>query len=79
LRRWETTPCRSTSAKLVDSPGGRPRKEGARTKSGRLSEARKRNPELRDHGTKLFVAKRERMINGADPQLSATASGILLD
>jgi hypothetical protein len=58
--------------------GGRPRKEGPRTKSGRLSRAGSRNPELRDHGTKQCVAKRELMINGADPQLLATASGILL-
>jgi hypothetical protein len=58
--------------------GGRPRKEGPRTKSGRLSRAGTRNPELRDHGTKQLVAKREAMINGAAPELSATASGILL-
>jgi hypothetical protein len=60
------------------SRGGRPLKEGPRTKGGRLSEARQRNPELRDHGTKQYVAKREAMINGAAPELSATASGILL-
>jgi hypothetical protein len=34
-------------------------------------------PELRDHGTKEFCAKPEYLINGADPQLAATASGIL--
>jgi hypothetical protein len=33
---------------------------------------------VRDQGTKQLVAKRAAMINGADPQLSATASGILL-
>jgi hypothetical protein len=58
--------------------GGRPRKDGPRTKSGRLSRAIKHNPKLRDEGTKQFVAKRTAMVNGADPQLSATASGILL-
>jgi hypothetical protein len=51
---------------------------GARTASGRLSRAIQHNPKLRDEGTKQFVAKRTAMVNGADPQLSATASGILL-
>jgi hypothetical protein len=54
--------------------GGRPRKDGPRTKSGRLSRAGSRNPELRDHGTKQLVAKREAMIDGAAPELSAAAS-----
>jgi hypothetical protein len=60
------------------SRGGRPRKEGPRTKSGRLSRASKRNPELHDHGTRQFVAKRAAMVNGGAPELSATDSGILL-
>jgi hypothetical protein len=55
----------------------RKRKHGPRTKSGRLSRAYK-HPDLRDHGTPEFVAKRSAAINGADPQLAATASGILL-
>ena len=58
--------------------GGRPRKEGLRTKSGRLSRASKHNPELRDQGTPQFVGKRTAMVNGGAPELSATASGILL-
>ena len=57
--------------------GGRKRQPGPRTKSGRISRAYK-SPELRDHGTREFVAKREYLVNGADPQLAATASGILL-
>jgi hypothetical protein len=32
---------------------------------GRLSRASKKNPELRDHGTRQFVAKRAAMVNGA--------------
>jgi hypothetical protein len=57
--------------------GGRPRKEGPRTKSGRLSRAGKTNPEVRDQGTRQFIAKRAAMVNGGAPELSATASGIL--
>jgi hypothetical protein len=56
---------------------GRPRKKQPRTKSGRLSRAYK-SVELRDYGTAKYVAKRAAIINGADPQLAATASGILL-
>jgi hypothetical protein len=55
----------------------RRRKSGKRTKSGRLSRAYK-HPDLRDYGTPEFAAKRNAAINGADPQLAATASGILL-
>jgi hypothetical protein len=33
---------------------------------------------VRDQGTREFCAKREYLVNGADPQLAATASGILL-
>jgi hypothetical protein len=56
---------------------GRPRKDKPRTKSGRLSRAYK-SAQLRDEGTAEFRAKRRRLIDGADPQLAATASGILL-
>jgi hypothetical protein len=35
---------------------GRPRKDGSRTKSGRLSRAHKTNPELIDYGTKQSIA-----------------------
>jgi hypothetical protein len=56
---------------------GRPRKAGPRTKADRLSRAYK-SPELRDKGTFECQRKREYLINGADPQLAATASGILL-
>jgi hypothetical protein len=55
----------------------RPRKSGKRTKSGRLSRAYK-HPDLRDKGTPENQARRAYTINGADPQLVATASGILL-
>jgi hypothetical protein len=55
----------------------RPRKSGKRAASGRLSRAHK-SPELRDRGTPEFLAKREYLINGADPQLAATTPGILL-
>ena len=55
---------------------GRKRKAGPRTKSGKLSRAYK--TALRDEGTAEFRAKRLRLINGADPQLAATTSGILL-
>jgi hypothetical protein len=57
---------------------GRPRKPGPRTKTGRLSEARKKFPELRDKGTPEAQSKRAYLINGSDPQLAASASGILL-
>jgi hypothetical protein len=53
----------------------RKRKSGPRAKSGRLSRAYK-SPDLRDYGTPEFAAKRNAAINGADPQLAATASGI---
>ena len=53
------------------------RKPGPRTKSGRLSRAYK-SPELRDKGTPEAQNKRAYLINGSDPQLAATASGILL-
>jgi hypothetical protein len=53
------------------------RKPGPRTKSGRLSRAYK-SPELRDKGTPENQNKRAYVINGADPQLAASASGILL-
>jgi hypothetical protein len=33
---------------------------------------------LRDYGTREFCEKRQYLINGADPQLAATASGTLL-
>lgn len=47
-----------------------------RTNSGRLSGAYK--TAVRDKGTPEFLEKRAYLINGADPQLAATASGILL-
>ena len=53
------------------------RKPGPRTKCGRIFRAYK-DPEIRDHGPKEFQAKRQYLVNGADPQLAATASGILL-
>ena len=56
---------------------GRKRKPGPRTKSGRLSRAYK-DPEIRDLGTREFQDKRAYLVNGADPALAATASGILL-
>jgi hypothetical protein len=56
---------------------GPKRKAGKRTKSGRLSRAYK-DPEIRDHGTKEFIEKRAALVNGADPSLAATASGLLL-
>jgi hypothetical protein len=40
--------------------------------------ARKRDPDLRDQGTPENRAKRAYTTNGCDPQLVATASGILL-
>jgi hypothetical protein len=56
----------------------RKRKPGPRTKSGRLKRRPHRDLTLRDLGTPEFREKRHAMINGADPQLAATASGILL-
>jgi hypothetical protein len=56
---------------------GRKLKPGPRTKCGRLSRAYK-DPEIRDQGTREFCAKRAYLVNGADPALAATASGILL-
>jgi hypothetical protein len=53
---------------------GRPRKPGHRTNSGRLSRAA---ADVHDRGTHESQAKRAYMINGADPQLAATVSGIL--
>jgi hypothetical protein len=55
---------------------GRAKKAGPRTKSGRLSRAYQ-GP-ARDAGTAELQAKRLAAINGADPQLAASASGILL-
>jgi hypothetical protein len=55
----------------------RPRKSGARTKSGRLSRAFK-SP-VRDVGTAELQAKKLALVNGAaDPALSASAASILL-
>jgi hypothetical protein len=54
----------------------RRRKPGPRTKSGRLSRAHK--SVARDRGTAENQARRHALINGSDPQLAATASGILL-
>ena len=51
-------------------------KPGPRTKPGKLSRAY-RGP-ARDVGTPEFCAKRHYLINGSDPQLAASASGILL-
>jgi hypothetical protein len=56
---------------------GRKRKPGPRTKSGRLSRAGKRYPELRDQGTFEGQRKRAALINGASVELAASASGIL--
>jgi hypothetical protein len=60
------------------SPAAMPRKRkpGPRTKSGRLSRAY--TGPARDVGTPEFCAKRAYLINGSDPQLAASASGILL-
>jgi hypothetical protein len=55
----------------------RKRKPGPRTKSGRLSRAHKRNPEVRDQGTFEGQRKRTALINGASVELAASASGIL--
>ena len=55
---------------------GRKRKAGPRTKNGRLSRAYK-STQLRDEGTAEFRAKRLRLINGSDPALAASTSGIL--
>jgi hypothetical protein len=76
-RRGPLIPQHKRKARRL-SRGGRPRKEGPRTPSGQRSRSIKTNPRVRDEGTKQFIAKREAMINGAAPELSATASGILL-
>jgi hypothetical protein len=55
----------------------RKRKPGPRTKSGRLSRAHKRNPELRDQGTFEGQRKRTALINGASVELAASVPGIL--
>jgi hypothetical protein len=54
----------------------RKRKPGPRTKSGRPSRAY--SGPARDTGTAELQAKRAYLINGSDPQLAASASGILL-
>lgn len=54
----------------------RKRKPGPRAKSGRPSRAF--TGAARDTGTREGRAKRAALINGADPQLAASASGILL-
>ena len=54
----------------------RKRKPGHRTKSGCLSCAY--IGPARDTGTREMQAKRAYLINGSDPQLAASASGILL-
>jgi hypothetical protein len=54
----------------------RRRKSGYRTKKDRLSRAYK--TVARDLGSPESLLKRASLINGADPQLAATASGILL-
>lgn len=54
----------------------RKRKDRPRTASGRLSRAFKNA--ARDTGTPEQQLKRAYLINGADPQLAATTSGILL-
>jgi hypothetical protein len=63
---------------LLHTPMAKKRKAGPRTKSGRLKNRPHRDASLRDLGTREFQDKRHHMINGADPQLAATASGILL-
>ena len=57
------------------SGGGRPRKPGARTPSGRLSRAYQ--AEARDSGTKESERHRLALCNGSDPALSASVSGNL--
>jgi hypothetical protein len=54
---------------------GRRAKSGHRTKSERLSRAYQ-GP-ARDPGTPELLVKRLALVNGAPPELSATASGIL--
>jgi hypothetical protein len=54
----------------------RRRKPGVRTRSGRLS--RSYRAPARDTGTAEVQPKRAYLINGSDPQLAASASGILL-
>jgi hypothetical protein len=56
---------------------GPKRKAGPRTKSGKLSRAYKRNPEVRDQGTRELQAKRLALVNGGDPQMAASAATIL--
>jgi hypothetical protein len=53
------------------------RKHARRTKSGRISRAY-RHPEVKDLGTHEAQSKRHALVNGSDPQLAASASGILL-
>ena len=56
--------------------GGRKRKDGPRTPSGRLSRAYQ--AEARDEGTPQLQAHKLAVVNGgADPTLSASLSGIL--
>jgi hypothetical protein len=55
--------------------GGRPRKAGARTASGRLSRSL---AAMRDHGTPESQAKRTALMNGAPVELAATVPGILI-
>jgi hypothetical protein len=58
-------------------PMGRKRKNGARTKTGRLSRAYK-NPEVRDCGTPEAQAKRQILVgDGADPNHSGSIIQIL--
>jgi hypothetical protein len=60
-------------------PRRSPRKPGARTKSGRLSQAHKRNPQLRDHGTPEAQAKRLALVNGSgNHALAFTLPDVLL-
>ena len=59
-------------------PMARKRRPGPRTKCGQLSKAYSGNPACRDRCTPEFEDKRAALINGSDPQLAATASGILL-
>lgn len=56
---------------------GRKRKDGVRTKSGRLSRAYN-DPRVRDHGTPESSAKRQALVGvNGDPNLSASAPGML--
>jgi hypothetical protein len=56
---------------------GRKRKSGVRTKSGRLSRAGKPR-EARLGPTRENALKMQALVNGSDPALAASASGILL-